>query len=81
MYKWHKRFAQGRDSLEDNEHVSWPRMVGIELKIQEAATFVHASLFQTVNEVAGAAAAAKISHGACHRILSDYLNMSCVSID
>jgi hypothetical protein len=51
-----------------------PRMVGIELKIQEAGTFVHANHSQTVNEPAGAAAAA-----ACHRILSDDLNVSCVT--
>jgi hypothetical protein len=32
--KWHKRFAQGRDTLEDDEHTGWPRRVRTELKIQ-----------------------------------------------
>jgi hypothetical protein len=37
VLKWHKRFAQGRDNLEDDEHTSWPRMVRTELMIQEVA--------------------------------------------
>jgi hypothetical protein len=64
MFKWHKHFAQGRDSLKDDEHTGWPRMVGTELKIQESATLVHANCSQTVDEIA-AAAAAGISHGTC----------------
>jgi hypothetical protein len=32
MFKWQKRFAQRRDSLEGDEHTSWPRMVRTELK-------------------------------------------------
>jgi hypothetical protein len=27
MFKYHKRFAQGRDTLEDVEHKDWPRSV------------------------------------------------------
>jgi hypothetical protein len=27
VFKWHKRFAQGRDRLEDEEHTGRPRMV------------------------------------------------------
>jgi hypothetical protein len=73
VFKWHKRFAQGRDSLEDDEHTSRPRTVRTELKIQEIATLVHANRFQTVNEIAGAAG---ISHGTCHKILPGDLNMS-----
>jgi hypothetical protein len=48
-------------------------------KFQEAATFVHASHSQTVDEVKAAAATAWISRGTCHRILSDDLNMSRVA--
>jgi hypothetical protein len=33
LFKWHKSFAQGRDSLEDNEYTSQPRTVRIELEI------------------------------------------------
>jgi hypothetical protein len=33
-FKRHKRFAQGRDSLEDDKHTGWPRTVRTELKIK-----------------------------------------------
>jgi hypothetical protein len=61
--------------LEDDKHTGWPRTVGTELKIQ-VATLVHANRSQTVGEIA---AAAGISHGTCHNILSDDLNMSRVT--
>jgi hypothetical protein len=73
VFTWHKCFAQGRDSFEDDEHTGRPSMVRTELKIQEVATLVHANRSQTVDEIAKAAG---ISHGTCHRILSDDLNMS-----
>lgn len=77
VFKWHKRFAQGRDSLEDDEHTGRPWTIRTELKIQEVATLVHANRSQMVDEIT--AAAAGISHGACHKIPSDDLNMSCVT--
>jgi hypothetical protein len=43
VFKWPKHFAQGRDSLEDDEHTSWPRMIRTELIIQEVATLMHAN--------------------------------------
>jgi hypothetical protein len=58
--------------LEDDEHTGWPRMVRTELKIQEVAMLVRANHSQTVDEIA----AAGISQGTCHKILSDDLNMS-----
>jgi hypothetical protein len=76
MFKWHKRFAQGRDSLEDDEHTGRPRTVRTELKIQEVATLVCANHSQMTDVIAAASAAAGISHGTCHKILSDDLNMS-----
>jgi hypothetical protein len=78
VFKWHKRFAQGRDSLEDDEHTSRTRTVRTELGLQEIATLMRANRSQTVDEIA-AAAAAGISHGTCHKILSDDLNMSHVT--
>jgi hypothetical protein len=33
LFKWHKRFAQGRDSLEEDVHTSRPRTIRTELKI------------------------------------------------
>jgi hypothetical protein len=74
-FKWHKHIAQGRDSLEDDEHTSRPRTIRTELKIEEVATLVRANRSQTVDEIA----AARIIHGSCHKILSDDLNMSCVT--
>jgi hypothetical protein len=63
--------------LEDDEHSGWPRTVRTELKIQEVATLVRANHSQMVDEIA--AAAEGISHGTCHKILSDDLNMSCIT--
>jgi hypothetical protein len=74
VFKWHKHFAQGRDSLEDDKHTGQSRTVRTKLKIKEVATLVHANQSQMVDEIA--AAAAGLSHGTCHKILSDDLNTS-----
>jgi transposase len=76
VFKWHKRFEEGRDSLEDDEHNGRPRMTRTELKIREVAALVRANRSHTVDEVAEAAG---ISHGTCHKILSDDLNMARVN--
>jgi hypothetical protein len=76
VFKWQKRFAQGRDSLEGDEHTGRPRTVRTELKIQEVATLVCANRFQTVDEIA---AAAGISHDTFHKIVSGDLNMTRVA--
>jgi hypothetical protein len=75
-FKSHKRFAWGRDSLEDEEHTGRPRMVRTELKIQEVAMLVCTNCSQMVVEIA---AVAGISHGTRHKILSDDLNTSRVT--
>jgi hypothetical protein len=62
--------------LEDDEHSSWPRSVRTELNIQEAATLVRANCSQMVDEIT---AAAGISHGTCHKLLTDDVNMSRVT--
>jgi cytochrome c5 len=72
VFKWHKRSVQGRDTLEDDEHTGRPRTIRTELKSQEVAMLVHANCYQTVDKIA---AAAGISNGICHKILSDDLNM------
>jgi hypothetical protein len=71
VFMGHKRFAQGRDSEEDEEHTGRPSTVRTELKIQEVATLVGAVRSQTVGEIESAG----ISHVTCH-ILSDNPNMS-----
>jgi hypothetical protein len=61
--------------LEDDGHSDQPRMVRTELKMQEFVNLLHANCSQMAEEVA-AAAAAGISHGTSHKILSDDPNMS-----
>jgi hypothetical protein len=75
VFKLHKYFPQGRNSLEDDKHISRPRMIRTEHKIEEIATLARANLSKTVDEVAEAG----IGHGTCHAILSYYLNISCVT--
>jgi hypothetical protein len=74
VFKWHKRFAQGRDSFKVIEHTAQPRTVRIELMIQEVTSLMHANCSQTIHEIT--AAAAGISCGTCHKIPSDDLHMS-----
>jgi hypothetical protein len=76
VFKWQKHFAQGGDSLEDNEDSGQPRMVRTELKTQEVTKLVHATCSQMVYEFESAA---EISHRTCHRNLFDNLNMSRVA--
>jgi hypothetical protein len=77
VFKWHKRFTQGKDSLEIEEHTGRLRMVRTELEIQEVATLERDNRSQAVHEAA--AAAAGTGCGSCHRFLSDDLNMSRVA--
>jgi transposase len=42
VFKWHQRFAQGTDSLEDDERSGRPKAVRTERKIEEVATSVRA---------------------------------------
>jgi hypothetical protein len=76
MFKWHQRFAQGRDTLEDDEHSGGSKAVRTERKIEEVATLVHANRSQSLDDIA---AAVGISCGTCRKILTDNLNMSRVS--
>jgi transposase len=39
--KWHQRFAQGRDGLEDDERSGRPKAVRAGSKIEKVATLVH----------------------------------------
>jgi hypothetical protein len=64
VFKWHKRFALGRDGLEDGKHTSWPRKVRTGLKIQEVAMLVHANHSKMGDKIT-----AGISHGTCHKIV------------
>ena len=76
VIKLHQRFSQGRDSLEVDEHTDRPQTIQSERKIEEVAMLVRANSFQLIDDLA---AAVGISHGTCHKILSDDLNMSRVT--
>ncbi|KAJ4435476.1 hypothetical protein ANN_18092 [Periplaneta americana] len=72
---WHKRFSQRRDSLED-VHTGRPQTIRTELKIEEVAMLLRANRSQSVDDLA---AAIGVSHGTCYKVLSDNLNMSCIT--
>jgi hypothetical protein len=63
------------ETVEDDEQSGWPKVVRTECKIEEVAALVRANRSQLVD----IAAAVGISHDMCHRILTDDLNMLCVS--
>jgi hypothetical protein len=46
VFKWHKYFAQGRDSMEGDVHTGRPRTIRTELKIKAVATLVRANRSQ-----------------------------------
>lgn len=75
-FKWHKRFAEGRDSLDDDAHTGRPRTARTEGKILEVQRVVRDNRSQSIDDIA---AATGISHGSCHAILTEDLNMSRVS--
>jgi hypothetical protein len=75
-FKWQQRFARGRDSLEEDECSGRPKAVRTERKIKEVAMLVRANCSQSIDDIA---AAVGISHDTCHKILTDDLNMSCVT--
>ncbi|KAJ4437672.1 hypothetical protein ANN_17817 [Periplaneta americana] len=76
VFRWHRRFLQGRDSLEDDVRTGRPQTIRTERKIQEVATLVRANCSQSVDDIE---ATVGVSHGTCYKILSDDLNMSRVT--
>ena len=44
VFRWHQRFSQGGDSLEDNERIGRPQTVLIQRKIDEVAMLVRQPL-------------------------------------
>ncbi|KAJ4431822.1 hypothetical protein ANN_20427 [Periplaneta americana] len=76
VFRWHRRFLQGRDSLEDDVRTGRPPTIRTERRIQDVATLVRANRSQSVDDIA---ATVGVSHGTCYKILSDDLNMSRVT--
>ena len=84
VFRWHRRFSQGRDSMEDDVRTGRSQTVRTQRKIEEVAMLVRANRSQSVADLAAAAAAAaaaaeEVSHGTCYKILTDDLNMSRVT--
>jgi hypothetical protein len=72
VFKWHQLFAQGRESLEEDKRSGRPKTVRTELNIEEVARLVRTSRSQSADDIV---AAVGISHGTCHKILTDDLNI------
>ena len=52
MFRWHGRFLQGRESLENDMCTGQPQIVRTERKIQEVASLVSANSSQLVDDLA-----------------------------
>ena len=76
VFRWHWRFWQGTDSLEDGERTGRPQTVRTERKIEEISMLVRSNHSQSIDDIA---AAVGFSHGTCYKILTDDLNMSRVT--
>jgi hypothetical protein len=51
VFKWHQRFAQGRESLGDDECSGWPKAVRTEGKIEDVTTLVYANCSQLIDDI------------------------------
>jgi hypothetical protein len=61
--------------LEDDERSGRPKAVRAERKIEEVATLVRANRSQSADAIA---AAVRIIHGTCHKILTSRVSEHCV---
>ena len=75
-FRWHKRFKNGRLSVEDDEHSGHPSTSTDDPHIDEINTLVLANRRLTVRELAEECG---ISVGSCHHILMEELKMHCVA--
>ena len=71
-FRWHKRFKNGRLSVEDDERSGRPSTSTDDLHIDEINTLVRANRRLTVRELAEECG---ISVGSCHHILTEELKM------
>ena len=71
-FRWHKRFKNGRLSVEDDERSERPSTSTDDPHIDEINTLVRANRRLTVGELAEEY---RISVGSCHHILTEELKM------
>lgn len=77
VFKWHKRFAEGRDSLDDDARTGRSRTVRTKNTILEVQRVLCEDRLQTIDDIA---AATGISHGSCHAILTEDLNVDVLKV-
>lgn len=73
VYDWHRRFKNGEESVEDGRFRSGrPTTSRTDENIARVREVIRADRRQTIDEVASVVG---ISHGTCHAILTENLNM------
>ena len=76
VFRWHHSFSKGRESLEGYVRTDRPQTVRTERTIDEVAMLVRTNRSQSMDDHA---AAVRVSHGTCYKILTEDLNMSRVT--
>ena len=72
VYEWYTRFKEGRESVEDDDRCGRPSTARNDETIAQVREIIRSDRRQTIDDVANVVG---ISHGSCHAILADELNM------
>lgn len=72
VYEWYTRFKDGRESVEDDDRCGRPSTARNDETIARVREIIRSDRRQTIDDVANVVG---ISHGSCHAILADELNM------
>lgn len=72
VYEWHKRFREGRVSIEDDPRSGRPSTSMTDTNIERVRQVVRANRRLSIDEIA---TKVNLSHGSVHTILHDHLNM------
>lgn len=77
VYEWHKRFREGRVSIEDDPRSGRPSTAVTDENIERVRQVVRANRRITIDEIASEV---NLSHGSVHTILHDHLDMHRISL-
>ncbi|XP_033212386.1 protein GVQW3-like [Belonocnema kinseyi] len=77
-FKWHERFKGGRQSIGDDERPGCPLTSTDEPHVDKIITLVRENRRLTIRELAEESG---ISDGSCYVILTEKLNMHCVTAE
>jgi [histone H3]-lysine36 N-dimethyltransferase SETMAR len=72
VFRWHRRFKQRRESVNDNDRTGRPATARTDVNIKAVQDTVRKDRRQTVREIAEIVG---ISYGTCQAILTENLNM------